>query len=141
MSAEGSAALGELVPADLQRAVAHAPARRAATGVGAAVTAAMARRGPASGSTSAITVRTCPATIRASSTGAPSARRDRLILRQTEAEDELPIVLAVDVGANMGYGDGRGSKLAVARALAGCARVGGDLRQGDAVGLVLAGRR
>ncbi len=66
------------------------------------------------------------------------ARRDRLILRQTEAEDELPVVLVVDVGANMGYGEGPRKKLTYARALAG-ALAWAAIRQGDAVGLVLAG--
>jgi uncharacterized protein (DUF58 family) len=66
------------------------------------------------------------------------ARRDRLVLRQTEAEDELALVLAVDVGANMGYGEGPRRKLTVARALAG-ALTWAAVRQGDAVGLVLAG--
>lgn len=66
------------------------------------------------------------------------ARRDRLVLRQTEAEDELPVVLAVDVGANMGYGEGPRRKLNVARAFAG-ALTWAAIRQGDSVGLVLAG--
>jgi uncharacterized protein (DUF58 family) len=66
------------------------------------------------------------------------ARRDRLVLRQTEAEDELPLLLAVDVGANMGYGEGPRRKLTVARALAG-ALAWAAIRQGDSVGLVLAG--
>ncbi|HWB80837.1 MAG TPA: DUF58 domain-containing protein [Nannocystaceae bacterium] len=66
------------------------------------------------------------------------ARRDRLVLRQTEAEDELPVVLAVDVGANMGYGEGPRRKLGVARAFAG-ALTWAAIRQGDSVGLVLAG--
>jgi uncharacterized protein (DUF58 family) len=66
------------------------------------------------------------------------ARRDRLVLRQTEAEDELAVVLAVDVGANMGYGEGPRRKLTVARALAG-ALTWAAVRQGDSVGLVLAG--
>ncbi len=62
------------------------------------------------------------------------ARRERLVLRQTEAEDELSIVFAMDLGGSMHYGDGDREKLAFARAL-----VGGVAwlasRQGDPVGL------
>jgi uncharacterized protein (DUF58 family) len=47
------------------------------------------------------------------------ARRDRLVLRQTEAEEELPVVIVADEGGNMAYGAGDTSKAATARALAG----------------------
>lgn len=63
------------------------------------------------------------------------ARRERLVLRQTEAEDELSVVFAVDLGGSMAYGEGAASKLSRTRAL-----VGGlawlASRQGDPVGLV-----
>lgn len=48
-----------------------------------------------------------------------AARRDRLVLRQTEAEEELSLVLLVDHGGNMAYGSGASSKSRVARAMAG----------------------
>lgn len=64
------------------------------------------------------------------------ARRDRLVLRQTEAEDELSVVLVLDAGANMAYGEGAQSKLAVARALV-AAFAWTAIRQGDRVGLVV----
>lgn len=66
------------------------------------------------------------------------ARRDRLVLRQTEAEDELTLMLALDLGANMAYGTGAQAKIAVAKALA-AALAWTAIRQGDRVGLVLAG--
>jgi uncharacterized protein (DUF58 family) len=47
------------------------------------------------------------------------ARRDRLVLRQTEAEEELPVVVVVDQGGNMAYGDGDTTKIRTARAIAG----------------------
>lgn len=65
------------------------------------------------------------------------ARRDRLVLRQTEAEDELSLVLVLDAGANMGYGTGAHGKLTVAKALV-AAFAWTAIRQGDRVGLVLA---
>ncbi len=66
------------------------------------------------------------------------ARRERLVLRQTEAEDELSLVLLLDVGGGMRYGDAAQQKFATARALAGAL---GWLasRQGDPVGLATAG--
>ena len=64
------------------------------------------------------------------------ARRDRLVLRQTEAEDDLAIVLVADASAGMGYGDARARKWNVARTLA-AAIAWAAIRQGDAVGLVL----
>lgn len=66
------------------------------------------------------------------------ARRDRLVLRQTEAEDDLPIVIAVDAGGNMGYGEGRQTKYRVAAGLATAIAWAG-VRQGDAVGLACGG--
>jgi len=65
------------------------------------------------------------------------ARRDRLVLRQTEAEDELSLVAVLDAGANMAYGTGAHSKLAVGKALI-AAFAWTAIRQGDRVGLVLA---
>lgn len=47
------------------------------------------------------------------------ARRERLVLRQTEAEDELSIVFAADLGGAMGYGADDTRKLNYARALVG----------------------
>lgn len=64
------------------------------------------------------------------------ARRDRLVLRQTEAEDELSVVVVLDAGANMAYGDGARAKFVVARALA-AAFAWTAIRQGDRVGLVV----
>lgn len=46
------------------------------------------------------------------------ARRDRLVLRQTESEDELPLALLVDGGAGMSYGQGGARKFSAASALA-----------------------
>jgi uncharacterized protein (DUF58 family) len=63
------------------------------------------------------------------------ARRDRLVLRQTEAEDDLALVLVTDGGAAMGYGEGAADKWSVARTLA-AALAWAAIRQGDAVGLV-----
>jgi uncharacterized protein (DUF58 family) len=64
------------------------------------------------------------------------ARRDRLVLRQTEAEDELPLALVLDAAAGMDYGEGSSSKIAVARAIAG-ALAWLAARQGDRVGLAI----
>lgn len=47
------------------------------------------------------------------------ARRERLVLRQTEAEDELSIVFATDLGGAMAYGEGDTRKLSYARSLVG----------------------
>lgn len=65
------------------------------------------------------------------------ARRERLVLRQTEAEDELSVVFAFDLGGSMAYGEGDQQKATYARALVGAL---GWLasRQGDPVGAVLA---
>lgn len=64
------------------------------------------------------------------------ARRDRLVLRRTEAEDELSVVVVVDAGANMAYGAGPHRKIAVARALS-AAFAWSAIRQGDRAGLVV----
>ena len=63
------------------------------------------------------------------------ARRERLVLRQTEAEDELSIVFAFDLGGSMAYGEGEAQKLVYARALVG-AMAWLASHQGDPVGLV-----
>ncbi len=62
------------------------------------------------------------------------ARRERLVLRQTEAEDELSIVFAFDLGGSMAYGSENANKLTFARALVG-AMAWLASRQGDPVGL------
>lgn len=66
------------------------------------------------------------------------ARRDRLVLRQTEAEDDLALVVVADCGAAMGYPgtDRAPRKWDVARSLA-AALSWAAIRQGDAVGLVV----
>jgi len=66
------------------------------------------------------------------------ARRDRLVLRQTESEDDLTLALVVDGGASMGYGNAatRGRKWDVARTLA-ASLAWAAVRQGDAVSLAL----
>lgn len=47
------------------------------------------------------------------------ARRERLVLRQTESEDELRLTLVVDDGGGMRYGAGSSNKRRYAQALAG----------------------
>jgi uncharacterized protein (DUF58 family) len=64
------------------------------------------------------------------------ARRDRLVLRQTDAEDALSLVLLVDAGGGMSYGIGSSNKLRHASALAG-ALAHLALRQGDSLGFGL----
>jgi uncharacterized protein (DUF58 family) len=64
------------------------------------------------------------------------ARRDRLVLRQTDAEDALSLVLLVDAGGGMSYGTGSSNKLRHAAALAG-ALAHLALRQGDNLGFAL----
>lgn len=61
------------------------------------------------------------------------ARRDRLVLRQTDAEDALSLVLLVDGGGGMAHGVGDANKLRHAAGLAG-ALAHLALRQGDRVG-------
>ncbi len=63
------------------------------------------------------------------------ARRERLVLRQTEAEDELSLVFATDLGGSMAYGEGAANKGTFARAMIG-ALAWLASRQGDPVGLV-----
>ena len=64
------------------------------------------------------------------------ARRERLVLRRTESEDELSMTLVLDGGAGMDYGEGSTHKLRYARAV-----IGGlawlAQRQGDTVGLAI----
>lgn len=64
------------------------------------------------------------------------ARRERLVLRRTESEDELSVSLLLDGGAGMGYGEGRQQKLRYAHAIAGGLAWLAH-RQGDPVGLTL----
>lgn len=64
------------------------------------------------------------------------ARRERLVLRRTESEDELSLVLALDGGGGMGYGEGAAHKLSYAHAIAGGLSWLAH-RQGDPVGLAL----
>ena len=65
-----------------------------------------------------------------------AARRDRLVLRQTESEVELSCMLLVDHGATMAYGEGMARKSTVVDAVAG-ALAWLAVRQGDRVGLLL----
>lgn len=60
------------------------------------------------------------------------ARRQRLVLRQTDSEDELRVTLIVDDGAGMRYGEGAASKRSTAHAIAGGVAWLAH-RQGDAV--------
>lgn len=64
------------------------------------------------------------------------ARRDRLVLRRTESEDELSLSLVFDGGAGMDYGEGAEHKLRYAHAIAG-GLAWLAYRQGDPVGLAL----
>ena len=64
------------------------------------------------------------------------ARRERLVLRRTESEDELSLVLLLDGGAGMGDGEGGEHKLRYAHAIAGGLAWLAH-RQGDPVGLAL----
>jgi len=64
------------------------------------------------------------------------ARRDRPVLRQTDAEDALSLVLLVDASGGMAYGTGPHNKQRHAAALAG-ALAHLALRQGDRVGFAL----
>jgi len=64
------------------------------------------------------------------------ARRDRLVLRQTEAEVARALVLVIDAGGGMGYGGGTTRKFHVARGLAaGLAWLAAN--QGDPIGYAL----
>jgi uncharacterized protein (DUF58 family) len=62
-----------------------------------------------------------------------AARRDGLVLRQTEAERELSIALLIDGGGGMAYGEGAQQKWRVAGSIAG-ALSWMALRQTDRVG-------
>ncbi|MEM9457837.1 MAG: DUF58 domain-containing protein [Myxococcota bacterium] len=64
------------------------------------------------------------------------ARRERLVLRRTESEDELSLVLVLDGGGGMDYGEGSQHKLRYAHAIAGGLAWLAH-RQGDPVGLSL----
>ncbi len=64
------------------------------------------------------------------------ARRERLVLRRTESEDELTITMVIDGGAGMDYGEGPQHKLGYAHAIAG-GLAWLATRQGDPVGLAL----
>lgn len=65
-----------------------------------------------------------------------AARRDGLVLRQTEAERELSIALLIDGGGGMAYGEGDQNKWSVAGSFAG-ALTWMALRQTDRVGFGL----
>jgi uncharacterized protein (DUF58 family) len=64
------------------------------------------------------------------------ARRERLVLRRTESEDELSVSLLLDGGGGMDYGEGATHKLRYAHAIAGGLAWLAQ-RQGDPVGLTL----
>lgn len=64
------------------------------------------------------------------------ARRDRPVIRQTEAETELDLRLLIDAGANMDYGEGWDHKWSIARALCSALAVLAT-GQGDRVGFAL----
>ncbi|MEM6995809.1 MAG: DUF58 domain-containing protein [Myxococcota bacterium] len=64
------------------------------------------------------------------------ARRERLVLRQTESEDELRLTLVVDDGKGMAYGQGDTAKRRFAHAVAGGLSWLAH-RQGDAIAAAL----
>lgn len=64
------------------------------------------------------------------------ARRERLVLRRTESEDELSLMLVLDGSGGMDYGEGPHKKLAYTHAIAGGLAWLAH-RQGDPVGLAL----
>ena len=66
-----------------------------------------------------------------------AARSQRLVVRQTESEDELDLVLLVDGSGGMDYGEAEARKWARAGTIA-AALTSLALRQGDRVGLGLA---
>lgn len=66
------------------------------------------------------------------------ARRDRLVLRQTDSEDDLTLALLVDGSGGMGYGEGEAQKFAVARALT-AALAWIAVSQGDPVAFAVGG--
>lgn len=63
------------------------------------------------------------------------ARRDRLVVQRTESQEDLRVVVALDQGGNMDYGQGSASKRTVAVGLT-AALLGLAARQGDRVGLI-----
>ncbi len=65
-----------------------------------------------------------------------AARSQRLVVRQTESEDELSLVLAIDGSGGMNYGDGDANKWRRAGTMA-AALVSLALRQGDRVGFAI----
>jgi uncharacterized protein (DUF58 family) len=65
-----------------------------------------------------------------------AARRDGLVMRQTEAEQELSLVLLIDGGGGMAYGDGASSKWNVAGSIAG-GLAWMALRQADRLGFAI----
>jgi len=67
------------------------------------------------------------------------ARRQRLVLRRTQSEDELSLTLMIDGGAGMDYGEGPQHKLRYAHAIAGGLAWLAH-RQGDPVGMALGHR-
>lgn len=66
------------------------------------------------------------------------ARRERLVLRQTEAEDELSLCIVFDSAGGMAYGEGATQKLRTAWGIAG-GLAWLAARQGDPVGLAIGG--
>jgi uncharacterized protein (DUF58 family) len=66
------------------------------------------------------------------------ARRERLVLRQTEAEDELSLCVVFDSSGGMAYGQGDALKIRTAWAIAG-GLAWLAARQGDPVGLAIGG--
>jgi uncharacterized protein (DUF58 family) len=69
-----------------------------------------------------------------------AARRDALVLRQAEAEQELRLCVLLDAGGGMAYGEGSQRKWDVARTLA-AALCWLALRQGDRAGLAIGRER
>lgn len=67
-------------------------------------------------------------------------RRDRLVMRQTDTEDELAVALLVDGGVGMSYGVGTSRKFSVAATMtASLAALA--LGQGDPIGFAIGGSR
>jgi len=65
-----------------------------------------------------------------------AARSQRLVVRQTESEEELDLLLLLDGSGGMAYGEGEAHKWTRAASLS-AALASVALRQGDRVGLVL----
>ncbi|MCA9683151.1 MAG: DUF58 domain-containing protein [Myxococcales bacterium] len=68
-----------------------------------------------------------------------AARSQRLVVRQTESQEELTLTLIVDGSGGMSYGEGTTNKWGRAGTLA-TALTSLALRQGDGVGLVIGGQ-